>query len=75
VIKQFTARCVLDTSSWEGTRDLEHMPAFLESLVHDDLGRVPKDCGSPHTLVLSGAGLRGADVTRFGMSTMIMGCG
>jgi protein CMS1 len=40
------------------------MAAFLESLVDEDLGKVPKDPGSPHTLVISSAGLRAADVTR-----------
>ncbi|KAI0019094.1 U3-containing 90S pre-ribosomal complex subunit-domain containing protein [Xylariomycetidae sp. FL0641] len=58
---------IRDTTSFPSPRTLEHLPAFLEA--HADprperLGEAPKQPGSPHTLVVAGAGLRAADLVR-----------
>ncbi|KAJ9641475.1 Protein cms1 [Coniosporium apollinis] len=56
-------RAIRDTSTWEEQRDLEHLPAFLEEF-GKGLKEAPKAKGSPHTLVVTSAGLRAADLTR-----------
>ena len=58
------ARAVLDTTSWDRTRTTECLPAFLEHFGGEDLSTAPGDKGSPHTLVVAGAALRAADLTR-----------
>jgi protein CMS1 len=62
-----SANAVLDTSSWEEPRTLENLPKFLQNFAEprEKLNVPPKDKGSPHTIVVAGAGLRAADVTRF----------
>ena len=58
-----------DTTSWEKPRTLQDMPSFLEhynpkaggSMALSSASRNP---GSPHTLVITSAGLRAADITR-----------
>ncbi|KAF4309539.1 replication regulator protein [Botryosphaeria dothidea] len=57
-------KAVLDTSSWEQQRDLEHLPAFLEKFSKRDLKKTSKEKGQPHTLVVAMAGLRAADIVR-----------
>lgn len=59
-----------DTTSWVKPRTLQDMPSFLEhynpkvgsSLA---LSSASKNPGSPHTLVITSAGLRAADITRW----------
>ncbi|EQL03546.1 hypothetical protein G6O67_002090 [Ophiocordyceps sinensis] len=60
------ASCIQDTSSWQENRTLEHFPAFLEAFTQDpeSLSRPSKKNGSPHTLIVAGAGLRAADIVR-----------
>ncbi|KAM4064997.1 u3-containing 90S pre-ribosomal complex subunit [Hirsutella rhossiliensis] len=60
------ASCIRDTSSWQGNRTLEHLPSFLEAFAQDaeSLKKAPKKNGSPHTLIVAGAGLRAADIVR-----------
>jgi hypothetical protein len=58
---------ILDTTSWETPRNLEQLPKFLLQFAgsQKELEIGPKDCGRPHTLVVTAAGLRAADLTRF----------
>ncbi|KAI5300084.1 ribosomal protein S15 [Ascosphaera pollenicola] len=56
-----------DTSSWQETRNLENLPSFLKSQWPNggkNLSIAPEQKGSPHTLVITAAGLRAADLTR-----------
>ncbi|PGH26708.1 hypothetical protein AJ80_01654 [Polytolypa hystricis UAMH7299] len=57
----------LDTSSWQSSRNLENLPSFLKAHVPKkgaSLSIAPEETGSPHTLVITLAGLRAADITR-----------
>ncbi|QSS58970.1 hypothetical protein I7I51_08400 [Histoplasma capsulatum] len=59
----------LDTTSWKSPRVLENLPAFLKVYSRkkgspDSLSTAPKENGSPHTIVITLAGLRAADITR-----------
>ncbi|TPR05021.1 exodeoxyribonuclease III (xth) family protein [Aspergillus niger] len=57
----------LDTSSFDQTRSLEQLPAFLKAFSPNkgaDLAKASEEKGTPHTLVISGAALRAADVVR-----------
>ncbi|PYI02164.1 hypothetical protein BO78DRAFT_400779 [Aspergillus sclerotiicarbonarius CBS 121057] len=57
----------LDTSSFEQSRNLEQLPAFLKAFSPNkgaDLAKASEEKGTPHTLVVSGSGLRAADVVR-----------
>jgi protein CMS1 len=58
------ARSILDTTSWNKDRNLENLPGFLQSMAKHDLLKTSKKPGRPHTLVVTGAGLRAADMTR-----------
>ena len=63
-------KAFLDTSTWKRLRTLQEMPNFV---VHYNRGRggikslssTSKENGSPHTLVITSAGLRAADITRY----------
>jgi protein CMS1 len=69
------AEVIRDTTSWEDVRVLDSFADFLEKFA-DDLKKVPKEAGSPHTIVVAGAGLRAADITRsvFIMSASLIDC-
>lgn len=59
-----------DTSSWERSRTLQDIPDFLDRYSSraggkKSLSSVSKQSGSPHTLVMTSAGLRAADITRY----------
>ncbi|KAJ5110916.1 Protein CMS1 [Penicillium argentinense] len=56
----------LDTTSFESTRSLEQLPAFLKKFSPKgaDLSKSSQKEGTPHTLVISAAALRAADVVR-----------
>lgn len=58
---------VADTTVWTGSRTLDELPSFLERvcmLSREDLQSAAKANGSPHTIVVTAAGLRAADITR-----------
>ncbi|CAJ2504509.1 Uu.00g119030.m01.CDS01 [Anthostomella pinea] len=57
---------IRDTSSYQEIRNLENLPAFLEAHTEkpESLGEAPKQKGSPHTIIVAGAGLRAADLVR-----------
>ncbi|KMQ47898.1 hypothetical protein HL42_1398 [Trichophyton rubrum] len=57
----------LDTSSWESSRELDNMPSFLKAFSPgkgESLSKASEVKGSPHTLVVTLAGLRAAEITR-----------
>ncbi|KAI1351090.1 U3-containing 90S pre-ribosomal complex subunit-domain containing protein [Xylaria sp. FL0043] len=57
---------IKDSSSFSKPRNLENLPAFLEAHAKDPkaLGDAPKENGSPHTIIVTGAGLRAAELAR-----------
>lgn len=62
---------ITDTTSFGQDRITDNLPAFLEKFAPSrtkkkgpKLSDAPKEPGSPHTLVVAGAGLRAADLTR-----------
>lgn len=61
-----SANAIKDTTAFQKERTLENFPAFLEEFAREGeyLDRTSKDCGAPHTLVVSGAGLRAAEAVR-----------
>ncbi|OQD77307.1 hypothetical protein PENDEC_c003G02698 [Penicillium decumbens] len=56
----------LDTSSFTESRHLDKLPDFLKAFAPKgaDLSKASEEKGTPHTLVVAGAGLRAADVVR-----------
>lgn len=59
---------IKDTTDWSEERTLQKLPDFLSyySAGLQELRSAPKQKGSPHTLVITSAGLRAADITRYG---------
>ena len=61
----------MDTTEYTELRTLDKLPAFLEYFSRGeggkagDLRRASKQNGSPHTLIVTAAGLRAADITRY----------
>ncbi|MCJ1403899.1 hypothetical protein MMC11_007122 [Xylographa trunciseda] len=60
---------VRDTSNWQQPRTLENLPEFIRECSSNvgelkSLATSPKMKGSPHTIVVTAAGLRAADITR-----------
>lgn len=60
------AGCIKDTTSWKEQRTVEKLPDFLEEVAQEpkSLGQAPKDAGAPHTIIVTGAGLRAANIVR-----------
>ncbi|KAJ5288552.1 Protein CMS1 [Penicillium angulare] len=56
----------LDTSSFSEPRSLDNLPQFLQKYRSKgtDLSKSPDLNGTPHTLVITGAGLRAANIVR-----------
>lgn len=63
------AGAVRDTGSWLKPRTRENLPEFLEAFVEDpeQLASAAEEKGAPHTIVVTGAGLRAAELVRYGM--------
>ncbi|KAL2128886.1 hypothetical protein VTI74DRAFT_8507 [Chaetomium olivicolor] len=61
-----SANAIRDSTSWEKPRNLGNLPEFLEKFAEEGekLDEAPKKNGSPHTLIVAGAGLRAADLVR-----------
>lgn len=61
-----SANAIKDTTSWQKPRTLENLPEFLEEFSENakELGEAPETKGSPHTIVVAGAGLRAAELVR-----------
>ncbi len=62
-----SANVIKDTTAWEKPRSLDNLPGFLEAFADDPkkLAWASKKHGSPHTIIVAGAGLRAADVVRY----------
>ncbi len=60
------ANAITDTSSYPKDRTLANLPDFLETVAAagDDLATAPAQNGTPHTVIVAGAGLRAADLVR-----------
>lgn len=60
------AGCIKDTTSWTEQRITDKLPEFLEEVSGSpkSLGKAPKDVGAPHTIIVTGAGLRAANIVR-----------
>lgn len=58
---------VRDTTSWTKQRSLDNLPEFLEKFSGNPtkLWSASKKNGSPHTIIVTAAGLRAADVARY----------
>lgn len=57
----------LDTTSFDSARSLDQLPAFLKTFAPGDgsgLSESSEEKGTPHTLVISPAALRAAEVVR-----------
>lgn len=69
-----TANAIKDSSSFSEPRSLENLPAFLEMHAKNPktLGDAPKENGSPHTIIVTGAGLRAAEVVRYGSPSIVL---
>jgi len=66
---EVTATSIVETSAWKEVRDLKNLPIFINEYStlearKPDLRKPPKNLGSPHTLLITGAGQRAADLTR-----------
>ncbi|KAG6038536.1 csm1-like protein [Claviceps citrina] len=62
-----SANSIQDTTTlWQQDRTLANLPAFLEKFSdgEESLKKPPQKKGSPHTLIVAGAGLRAADIVR-----------
>ncbi|OQO00574.1 hypothetical protein B0A48_13064 [Cryoendolithus antarcticus] len=64
-------RAILDTTAFTATRTTDQLPAYLEKFAGwrrskkgQKLVNAPEPNGAPHTIVVAGAGLRAADLTR-----------
>ncbi|KAK4543461.1 hypothetical protein LTR36_005604 [Oleoguttula mirabilis] len=64
-------KAILDTTSWTDGRTTDKLPGFLEKFAGERRARkgykllnAPMEKGSPHTLIVAGAGLRAADLAR-----------
>lgn len=72
-----SANAIRDTTTFTATRTKENLPDFLEEFAAEDgkegkekeeakkrLGGAPPKNGAPHTIVVTGGGLRAADLVR-----------
>ncbi|KAM0325181.1 hypothetical protein ACHAQA_007720 [Verticillium albo-atrum] len=61
-----SANAIRDTTSWDEPRTAEKLPDFLEKFAEkpEKLSTAPSAKGTPHTIIVAGAGLRAADLVR-----------
>ncbi|EFW98781.1 hypothetical protein CMQ_4633 [Grosmannia clavigera kw1407] len=61
------AKPILDTSSYDKDRTVDNLPHFLETFCdggQKHLSQASKDKGAPHTIIVTGAGIRAVDLVR-----------
>lgn len=60
------ANAIKDTTSWTEPRSTDKLAAFLEKFAEkpEKLPTAPEKKGTPHTIIVAGAGLRAADIVR-----------
>jgi len=69
---QLPSSAIVDTTEFQDSRNLENLPTFLEKYAGKEMSKkkknrlqdAPQAKGTPHTLIVAGAGLRAADLTR-----------
>lgn len=63
------ANTIKDTTSWEKPRTMENLAEFMEAFCEDPkkLEWSSKTKGSPHTIIVTGAGLRAVNLIRYGL--------
>jgi protein CMS1 len=61
------ATAIQDTTSWDKARTIENLPGFLEKFSGNStkLWSASKKNGAPHTIIVTAAGLRAADLARY----------
>jgi protein CMS1 len=66
-LMRFLANEIQDTTSWDKPRALENLPSFLEKFSGNStkLWSASKKNGAPHTIIVTAAGLRAADIARY----------
>ncbi|MCJ1421976.1 hypothetical protein MMC32_008343 [Xylographa parallela] len=67
--KRIPVHAVRETGNWQRPRILVNLPEFIEEFSSrrgqfKDLASSPEEKGSPHTIVVTAAGLRAANITR-----------
>ncbi|KAL3420195.1 hypothetical protein PVAG01_08694 [Phlyctema vagabunda] len=64
--KYIPASSIQDTTSWDKPRTLDNLPGFLEKFCANPtkLWSASKKNGAPHTIIVTAAGLRAADLAR-----------
>ncbi|KUJ07321.1 uncharacterized protein LY89DRAFT_677939 [Mollisia scopiformis] len=64
--KYIPATAIADTTSWNQSRTLDNLPGFLEKFAGNStkLWSASKKNGAPHTIIVTAAGLRAADIAR-----------
>ncbi len=70
ILKRGIEKAFVDTSDWGKPRLLPDMPNFLDRYVskpgqRNKMSLASKKTGAPHTIVVTSAGLRAADITRY----------
>jgi protein CMS1 len=62
-----SANAIRDTTSWDKPRTLDTLPSFLEKFSGNStkLWSASKKNGTPHTIIVTAAGLRAADIARY----------
>ncbi len=70
------AKVIRDTTSWDKPRSIDNLSGFLEKFSQNPtkLWSASKKNGSPHTIIVAGAGLRAADLARYiAWSSLVVG--
>ncbi|KAH8802779.1 U3-containing 90S pre-ribosomal complex subunit-domain containing protein [Xylogone sp. PMI_703] len=64
--KYISSKAILDTTQFQRPRSLDNLSSFLEHFSENPtkLWSASKKNGSPHTIIITAAGLRAADITR-----------
>lgn len=64
--KYIPAAAIQDTTAWDKPRTTDNLPGFLEKFSGNStkLWSASKKNGAPHTIIVTGAGLRAADLAR-----------
>jgi len=67
VLIRASANAIQDTTSWDKPRTLDTLPGFLEKFSGNStkLWSASKKNGAPHTIIVTAAGLRAADMARY----------
>jgi protein CMS1 len=70
-----SANAIQDTTSWDKLRTLDALPGFLEKFSGNStkLWSASKKNGAPHTIIVTAAGLRAADIARYLYTALVAG--